>query len=99
MELVFVRIRDSKWCDQAEPFANTFAKENNFMLTKYVDQENIPEKYNEFKEYPVLFYLENSKIVGYVKGFSSNETQLQAYNAKLETIKNPELLNSTNTEG
>jgi thiol-disulfide isomerase/thioredoxin len=99
MELVFVRIKDSEWCDKAEPFADTFAKENNFMLTKYVDEENIPEKYDEFKEYPVLFYLENSEIVGYVKGFSTNETQLRAYNAKLETIKNPELLNSTNTEG
>jgi hypothetical protein len=99
MELVFVRIKDSKWCDQAEPFADTFAKENNFMLTKYVDQENIPGKYNEFKEYPVLFYLENSKIVGYVKGFSTDVDQLRAYNAKLETIKNPELLNSTKTEG
>jgi hypothetical protein len=98
MELVFVRIRDSKWCDQAEPYAETFAKQNNLKLTKYVDQENIPEKYNEFKEYPVLFYVENSKIVGYLKGFNTDVDQLRAYNAKLETIKNPELLNSTNTE-
>jgi hypothetical protein len=90
MELVFVRIRDSKWCDQAEPFADTFAKENNLKLIKYSDIGNIPTTF-DIKFYPVLFFVEDEKILGSVKGFTDAEHQIDSYKTELKFIENPEL--------
>ena len=91
MELVFVRIKESKWCDQAEPIVDLFAKEKNLKLTKYVDLNEIPEKYNKMKVYPVLFFVNDGEIAGHIKGYSDDEktmrgyeNELQAYNAKLK---------------
>jgi hypothetical protein len=98
MELVFVRIKDSKWSDLAEPFAVAFAKENNFKLTKYSDINDIPTKF-EIKVYPVLFFVEDGKILGHIKGFSDAEHQMIGYKNELKFIKNPELRPSTETEG
>lgn len=88
MELVFVRIKDSVYCDQAEPFVNTFADNHKFKLTKYVESKDIPEEYN-IGEYPVLFFIKDNTIVGKVKGFSSEEYQLQMYENELEYQNNP----------
>jgi hypothetical protein len=90
MELVFVRIKESKWCDQAEPFADTFAKENNLKLTKYSDIEDTPTRFN-IKFYPVLFFVQDGKILGHVKGFTDPEHQMDGYKNELKFIKNPEL--------
>jgi hypothetical protein len=90
MELVFVRIKESKWCDQAEPFADTFAKENNLKLTKYSDFTDIPTRF-DIKFYPVLFFVQDGKILGTVKGFGTVETQMESYTNELNFIKNPEL--------
>jgi hypothetical protein len=89
MELVFVRIKESKWCDQAEPFADTFAKENNLKLTKYSDFTDIPTRF-DIKFYPVLFFVQDGKILGTVKGFGTAETQMDSYKSEFMLIKNPE---------
>jgi hypothetical protein len=90
MELVFIRIKESKWCDLAEPVADTFAKAKNLKLTKYIDAE-IPKKYDELLAYPVLFFVNNEEIVGYVKGYSNEEKTMKGYENELSKIKNPDL--------
>jgi hypothetical protein len=91
MELIFIRIKESIYSDQAEPYAKTFAKQNNLKLTKFIDINEIPEKYNELKVYPVLFFVNNSKIEGYVKGFSNDELQLKRYETEYSYLKNSNL--------
>lgn len=89
MELVFIRIKESKFSDQAEPFAEKFAKDNGLKLTKYVDINEIPKEFDELKAYPVLFFVEDGKILGYVKGFSNEEKQMKTYENELDVLKNP----------
>jgi hypothetical protein len=91
MELVFVRIKESVYSDKAQPFAEQFAKNNNLKLTKYLDMNEIPAMFNEMKAYPVLFFVENGKILGHVKGFSTNELQIETYEAELKFAHNPNL--------
>ena len=91
MELVFIRIKESIYSDQAEQFVELFAKQSNLKLTKFNDIEQIPEKYNYLKAYPVLFFVDNNEIVGHVKGFGNKETQLAVYETELKLIQNPEL--------
>jgi hypothetical protein len=99
MELVFIRIKESIYSDQAEPYVELFAKKNNLKLTKFVDIKDIPQKYDVMKVYPVLFFVDNSKIVGHVKGFSTDNLQLEIYEVEYNFVKNPELRPSTETEG
>jgi len=86
MELVFIRIKESKWCDQAEPIVDLFAKEKNLKLTKYVDLNDIPEKYNQMKVYPVLFFVNDGEIVGHQKGYSDDEKTMRSYENQLKDL-------------
>jgi hypothetical protein len=91
MELVFVRIKVCQYSDAAEPFVNQFAESNNLTLTKYSSPDNdIPKKFDK-KQYPILYFVENNEILGFVKGFSSFDKQLLMYVNELKYIKNPEL--------
>ena len=91
MELVFVRTKVCRYSDAAEPFVNQFAEANNLVLKKYSsDDNNVPKKF-ERREYPILYFVENNEILGYVRGFSSPGHQLSMYENELKYIKNPEL--------
>jgi thiol-disulfide isomerase/thioredoxin len=93
MELVFIRTKVCKYSDAAEPFVTQFAEANNLKVTKYSSVDNnVPKKFDK-KEYPILYFVENNEILGYVKGFGLPENQLNNYESELKLIKNPELRN------
>ena len=87
MELVFVRTKSCKFSDGAEPFVNEFAKANNLTLTKYSSEENNIPKIFDKKEYPILYFVEDNKILGLIKGFSDAEKQITMYEAELKFIR------------
>jgi thiol-disulfide isomerase/thioredoxin len=93
MELVFIRTKVCKYSDAAEPFVAEFAKANNLKVTKYSSVDNNVPKQFDKKEYPILYFVENNEILGYVKGFGLPENQLNNYESELKLIKNPELRN------
>ena len=91
MELVFIRTKVCKYSDAAEPFVAEFAKANNLKVTKYSSVDNNVPKQFDKKEYPILYFVENNEILGFVKGFSNFDKQLLMYVNELKYIKNPEL--------
>jgi hypothetical protein len=87
MELVFVRIKESTHCENAYPFVEQFAKQSNLKLTIYFSENsNIPAQFDK-KEYPILYYVEDGKILGSVKGFTNLSYQLKNYINELNYIK------------
>jgi hypothetical protein len=89
MNLIFIRDKECNYADKAEPFILEFAKNENLILNKYFRViDNIPLEL-DLNVSPVLFFIENQKILGKIIGFFGNEKHYDFLKKELEYIKDP----------
>lgn len=90
MELILIHSKTCEFSKKAMPFVDKFAVVNNLKLTKYAAEDNnIPNEFDQ-KNYPTLFFVNEGKILGLVKGFSTEAEQLNGYQNELFFAQNPE---------